>query len=83
MSFLPEGWSESSPGGLAANPDPINGGIIDRAIVSGEWFIVFNRDDLPSLDGFSSRDDAFRAVAECLQRGIEEEPCAPVPGAKP
>ncbi len=30
---LPEGWTEASPGGLATNPDPLTGGIIDRAIV--------------------------------------------------
>jgi len=27
---LPEGWTEASPGGMATNPDPLKGGIIDR-----------------------------------------------------
>lgn len=65
-SILPEGWTEASPGGLATNPDPIKGGIIDSEMVSGLWFVVFSRDDLPLLDGFASRDDAFRAYEQAI-----------------
>jgi hypothetical protein len=58
---LPEGWTEARPGGMATNRDPVKGGIIDHEDVSGKWFVIFSRDDLPVLDGFASRDEAFRA----------------------
>jgi hypothetical protein len=61
---LPQGWSEAFPGGLACSADPITGGIIDSVILSGEWFVIFNRDDLPMLDGFTSRDEAIQACVE-------------------
>jgi putative DNA primase/helicase len=60
-SHLPQGWSESRPGGMMTNPDPVNGGIIDSAFGSGEWFVIFNRNDLPTLEGFASRDEVFAA----------------------
>lgn len=63
---LPEGWTEAYPGGMAANRDPVHGGIIDNEIVSGLWFAIFNREDLPVLDGFTSRDDAFRAHEQAI-----------------
>jgi len=56
---LPKGWSESRPGALATNPDPALGGIIDRQIVSGEWFIIFNNRAIPDVEGLPSRDQAF------------------------
>lgn len=61
MKTLPEGWTEALPGGMATNRDPVKGGIIDNEIVSGLWVVIFHRDDLPTLYGFSSRDEAFRA----------------------
>jgi len=60
-SALPEGWTEAHPGGLATNVDPENGGIIDQAIVTREWFVVFHQDGLKTLDGFATRDAAFEA----------------------
>ncbi|GMG94737.1 hypothetical protein ACUXAV_004994 [Cupriavidus metallidurans] len=63
---LPEGWTEASPGGLATNPDPLTGGIIDRAIVDGTWFVVFHRDDLKLLEGLPSRESAFDAFREAI-----------------
>lgn len=63
---LPQGWTEAYPGGLATNTDPIKGGIIDSEIVSGLWFVIFSRDNLPLLDGFTSRDEAFRAHEQAL-----------------
>ena len=56
---LPEGWTEASPAGMATNPDPQNGGIIDRTIATNEWFIVFNRDNLATIEGLVSRKVAF------------------------
>ncbi len=64
---LPAGWTEVWPGGLATNPDPLLGGIIDRADVSGLWFVIFSRIDLPVLDGLASRDLAFDAFYATLR----------------
>ncbi|MGX0940153.1 hypothetical protein ACUXQ2_006251 [Cupriavidus metallidurans] len=63
---LPEGWTEASPGGLATNPDLLTGGIIDRTIVDGTWFVVFHREDLKLLEGLPSRDIAFDAFREAM-----------------
>lgn len=63
---LPDGWTEAFPGGMATNTDPVRGGIIDNEIVSGLWFVIFSREDLPILDGFSSRDEAFHAHEEAI-----------------
>ncbi|MDL5391391.1 hypothetical protein QSI13_24700, partial [Escherichia coli] len=60
---LPEGWTEASPAGMATNPDPQNGGIIDRTIATNEWFIVFNRDNLATIEGLVSRKVAFELFA--------------------
>jgi hypothetical protein len=68
---LPEGWSESAPGRLMTNPDPIVGGVIDCEDVSGEWFVIFSRNDLPVLDGFASRADAFRAHQEATRNAAD------------
>lgn len=63
---LPEGWTEAFPGGLATNTDPVKGGIIDKVMLAEEWFVIFERDDLPVLDGFASRDEAFRAHEQAI-----------------
>ena len=68
MSALPPGWTESKPGGLATNTDPIEGGIIDVAIVSDEWFVIFNADPLSPMEGFKTRDDAFAAWANVIEQ---------------
>lgn len=64
---LPAGWTESTPGGMAASADPINGGIVDTAMVSGEWFVIFNREDVAPLEGFATREAAFAAFAARLK----------------
>lgn len=61
MNNLPLGWTEVSKGGMATNPDPVVGGIVDLEIVSGKWFVIFNRIDLDLLDGYYNRDQAFMA----------------------
>lgn len=63
---LPEGWTEAYPGGMATNRDPVKGGIIDNEIVSGLWFVIFNVEYLPILDGFASRGEAFRAYEQAI-----------------
>lgn len=66
---LPAGWTESQPGGMATNLDPLNGGIVDSAFVTGEWFIVFNDSSIQGVqEGFATRADAFAALADALAR---------------
>ena len=59
---LPQGWTEASPGGLATNPDPVTGGIVDRQIVSGLWFVISHDGGIGTLEGFATRADAFAAL---------------------
>lgn len=60
-------WSEG-PNGIICNPHEREGGIIDRAIKGNEWFVIFNREDLPSLFGYASRDDAIAAFLTALDK---------------
>lgn len=60
---LPNGWTESSPGGMAINLDPRHGGIINKRS-NKEWFIVFNHNGLDSIEGLSTRENAFDAYAK-------------------
>lgn len=66
MSTLPQGWTESSTG-LACNSDPVLGGIIDKTIVSGEWFVIFNDDNLEMIEGLSSREEAFKEFQKAIE----------------
>ena len=50
-------WNEGET--IATNTDPQLGGIIDQAIVSGEWFIIFNSDQIDMIDGLESREAAY------------------------
>jgi hypothetical protein len=69
MAFeLPEGWTEASPGGMATSRDPILGGIIDRTIVTGEWFAIPNRPGIGPLEGFKNRPAAFAALQQALAK---------------
>ncbi len=52
-------WNHLAEDAMAANADPIVGGIIDREIVSGKWFVIPNNDAIPQADGFESKADAF------------------------
>ena len=38
------------------------GGVIDKAFVTNEWFVIFN-DDRTIIDGLESREDAIEAFA--------------------
>lgn len=67
---LPKGWTEASVGGLATSRDPINGGIVDRAIVSGEWFAIANRPGVAPIEGLASRAEAFAALAKALANQV-------------
>jgi hypothetical protein len=61
LNKICQGWSESPSGKMLVNPNA-GGGIIDSAIVSGEWFVIFN-DGRKVMDGFDTRDDAIEAFA--------------------
>ena len=65
---LPSGWEESQPGRIATNPDPVTGGIIDRADVSGKWFVIPNNDAIPKLVGFATRQEAFDAMEAAVKK---------------
>lgn len=58
-------WS-AGPSGMLTSPDPVSGGIIDCTILDGEWFVIFNDEELAMLDGFTCRDDAVKAAEEVL-----------------
>lgn len=61
--LLALGWTPSADDTLLCSSDPATGGIIDKAIASGEWFAVFNDDALGgTIEGFATREDAARAA---------------------
>jgi hypothetical protein len=76
---LPKGW-ESTKNGMAANGDPVFGGIIDRELISqgeqiiyGQWFVVANENTAnESLKNarYDERTFAFKALEEELERVI-------------
>lgn len=56
--YLPDGWSESTSGGMATKAGD-DGGIVDIAPAVGTWFVIFNRDGMPQAEGFPTRRAAF------------------------
>ncbi|NMZ71374.1 hypothetical protein SAMN05216370_0140 [Pseudomonas peli] len=65
---LPEGWTEAYPGGMATRNHPTLGGIIDKTIVGGRWFVVFHHDDLQPVEDLDSRAEAFAAFFAAIER---------------
>lgn len=65
MNTLPQGWNESASG-MACNNDPVLGGIIDKTIVSDEWFVIFNCDNIEMIEGLSSREEAFKEFQKAI-----------------
>jgi hypothetical protein len=65
---LPQGWTEATPGGMATSRDPVLGGIIDKVIVTGEWFAIANRPGVGPLEGFKNRPAAFAALKQALEK---------------
>ncbi|MBU2709329.1 hypothetical protein KCM76_25260 [Zooshikella marina] len=61
-------WTEVIKGEMITNPDPLLGGIIDRQIVSREWFIVFNNDEISTKIGFKSLIEAIRAFEKTIPK---------------
>lgn len=68
-AYLPDGWTESRPGGMATKAGP-DGGIVDYNIKSGKWFVTFNSDALEGTDAiFATRKEALQhALREISQR---------------
>lgn len=63
-----DGWMHLSKDGMATNPDPITGGIIDSEIVSGKWFVIPNNNDLLPGDDFATKDDAFKFLDDQIAK---------------
>ncbi|WP_249204635.1 hypothetical protein [Burkholderia cenocepacia] len=79
---LPDGWTEAYPGGIATNRDPQVGGIVDSEIGSGLWFAIPNRDDIPDLQGFATRQHAFEALQDAIRTAtVEVELLMPRPSS--
>lgn len=68
-SYLPEGWTQSPSGKLATKREGDDGGIVDKAIKSGEWFVVANNkaaNEKLKDATFKTRREAFDALAAAL-----------------
>jgi len=63
------GWNHLSENGMATNADPVRGGIIDQNPVYG-WFIIFNHEQLPVVEGLASKARAFEVFEKTIA-GIE------------
>ena len=59
-------WIESE-NGLMINSDPILGGIIDKTIKTGEWFVIFHSDLIPTIEGLESKEKALQAFNDTLE----------------
>jgi hypothetical protein len=72
-SDLPQGWT--APGkGIATNNDPQTGGIVDKAIVSGKWFAIPNKEGVPQLEGFDTRKQAIDALQKAVADSDKAKP---------
>lgn len=71
-NWLPKGWTESTPGGMATKPGP-DGGIVDIAPATGKWFVIFHDEFTPQADGFDSRQAAFNHFLEVIRARLNPE----------
>lgn len=60
-------WQHLSEDGMATNKDPVAGGIIDKAIVSGKWFVIPHNDAIPPIEELETKADAFAYLEEKLE----------------
>lgn len=60
-------WNHLSEHGMATSTDPVFGGIIDKAIVSGEWFVIFNSEEIETLEGFKTKQEAMAAHKAAIE----------------
>ncbi len=56
---MAEEWNHVAEDAMATNRDPIVGGIIDKEIVSGKWFVIPNNDAISQVEGLETKADAF------------------------
>jgi hypothetical protein len=85
-TYLPEGWTEATPGGLATNTDKEAGGIVDQRMGTGEWFLVAENDAAAALlkdRDFESRSEAFAALHEAIAQVKAAVPADPAPQPEP
>lgn len=61
--MLPKGWT-GYVDGIATNLDPIAGGIIDKTIIGGEWFVLPNNDAILPEEGLKTQAEAFEYLAQ-------------------
>lgn len=66
-------WNEIK-NGICSNADPIVGGIIDVCPTSKTWFVIFNHQDIPCIEGVLSRELAIEAHAETIFNFLGESP---------
>lgn len=60
---MTDGWNHLAEDAMATNGDPIAGGIIDKQIVSGKWFVIPNNDAIPQVEDLETKADAFAYLA--------------------
>lgn len=65
LNRVAPGWKVGCSEGILSNAAPY-GGIIDKNLVSGEWFVIFNNDNFEALDGFATRDEAIDAFVDTM-----------------
>jgi hypothetical protein len=70
-----DGWKHLAEDAMATNADPIVGGIIDSAIVSGKWFVIPNNNALLPGDDFPTKEAAFQYLNEQIAK-LDLEPQA-------
>lgn len=66
MKAIFQNWKVSETGIMCSN-HPTLGGIIDKAIVSGKWFVVFN-DEIDLIEGLESIEDAKEAFVTAIRK---------------
>lgn len=55
-------WNHLSADEIATNIDPVFGGIVDKAIVSGKWFVIPNSDHIAVMEDFDTKAEAIAAL---------------------
>jgi hypothetical protein len=70
-----DGWNHLAEDAMATNGDPIVGGIIDKQIVSGKWFVIPNNDAIPQVEDLETKADAFAYLASKVAELSTETEC--------
>lgn len=62
-------WKHLGENQIACNPHPTLGGIIDKHVAgrfSEEWFIIFNDDRFPVVEGIATKAEAFEIFNKAI-----------------